>query len=55
MGHTKASRLLNQNLKEEQQTLKKMELFSKKLKPERMGMGEEEEAPRRARGRRRAA
>ena len=42
MGHTKAVKLLNQNLKEEQQTLKKMESFIKKLKPERM-MEEEEE------------
>ncbi len=33
LGETKAVRLLNQNLKEEQQTLKKMEAFSKKLKP----------------------
>jgi ferritin-like metal-binding protein YciE len=43
MGHRKAVQLLNQNLKEEQQTLKKMEGLSKKLKPERMGMGEEQE------------
>ncbi len=43
MKHTKAVRLLNQNLKEEQQTARKMESFEKKLKPERMGMGEEEE------------
>jgi ferritin-like metal-binding protein YciE len=43
MGHTKASRLLNQNLKEEQATLKKMQSFSKKLKPENMGMDEEDE------------
>ncbi len=43
MGHKKASKLLNQNLKEEQQTLKKMEAFSKKLKPENLGMEEEEE------------
>jgi ferritin-like metal-binding protein YciE len=43
MGHKKAVKLLNQNLKEEQQTLKKMEGFSKKLKPENLGMGEEEE------------
>ncbi len=43
MGHKKVSRLLSQNLKEEQQTLKKMESFSKKLKPEQMGMDEEEE------------
>ena len=42
MEHTKVSRLLNQNLKEEQQTLKKMEGFSKKLKPQNLGMGEEE-------------
>ena len=43
MGHTKAEKLLNQNLKEEQQTLKKMQAFSKKLKPENIGMEEEEE------------
>ena len=42
MGHKKAVKLLNQNLKEEQQTLKKMEGFIKKLKPERL-MEEEEE------------
>lgn len=41
MKHTKAERLLNQNLKEEQQTLKKMQSFSKKLKPENVGMEEE--------------
>jgi ferritin-like metal-binding protein YciE len=41
MGHTKAVKLLNQNLKEEVQTLKKMEGFQKKLKPERL-MEEEE-------------
>jgi ferritin-like metal-binding protein YciE len=44
MGHKKVSKLLNQNLKEEQQTLKKMEGFANKIKPERMGMGEEEES-----------
>jgi ferritin-like metal-binding protein YciE len=43
MGHTKAARLLNQNLKEEQQTLKKMQAFSKKLKPQNMGMDDMEE------------
>ena len=43
MGHKKVSKLLNQNLKEEEQTLKKMESFATKIKPERMGMGEEEE------------
>ncbi len=55
MDHKKASKLLNQNLKEEQQTAKKMESFAKKLKPENMGMeeGEEQEQPRR-RGRRAA-
>lgn len=44
MGHKKALKLLNQNLKEEQQTLKKMEGFIKKLKPERLMEEEEEEA-----------
>lgn len=43
MDQTKVSKLLNQNLKEEQQTLKKMEAFSKKLKPENLGTEEEEE------------
>jgi ferritin-like metal-binding protein YciE len=50
MGHKKAVKLLSQNLKEEQQTLKKMEAFGKKLKPERLmneeDEGEEEEAGR---------
>jgi ferritin-like metal-binding protein YciE len=43
MGHNKALKLLQQNLKEEQQTLKKMQGFSKKIKPEQSGMEEEEE------------
>ena len=43
MGHKKSVKLLNQNLKEEQQTEKKMLAFSKKLKPENMGMDEEED------------
>ena len=43
MGHTKVVKLLNQNLKEEQQTLKKMEGFFKKLMPERMHEEEEGE------------
>ncbi len=47
MGHKKAAQLLSQNLKEEEATLKKMSAFSKKLKPERMGMGEEEEGQER--------
>lgn len=61
MGHKKAVQLLTQNLKEEQATLKKMDGFSKKLKPEQMGMEEEEEqgarrgASRSSGSRRRAA
>ena len=43
MGHTKAVRLLQQNLKEEEATWKKMEGFAKKIKPEMTGMEEEEE------------
>ncbi len=43
MGHRKAVQLLTQNLKEEEQTLKKMAGFTKKLKPERMSMAEEEQ------------
>ena len=43
MKHTKVSKLLQQNLKEEQQTLKKMQAFSKKLKPQNLGMDEGEE------------
>jgi ferritin-like metal-binding protein YciE len=43
MGHNKAVKLLQQNLKEEQATLKKMQGFSKKIKPEQSGMEEEEE------------
>ena len=50
MGHRKAVQLLKQNLKEEQQTERKMEAFSKKLKPEQMGMGEEEEQEESGRG-----
>jgi ferritin-like metal-binding protein YciE len=53
MGHKQAQRLLNQNLKEEQQTLKKLETIGKKVKPEQLGHEEEEEQP--ARGRRRRA
>jgi ferritin-like metal-binding protein YciE len=52
MGHNKAVRLLQQNLKEEQQTLKKMQSFSKKIKPEQSGMEEEEEAEERTTRRR---
>ena len=48
LGLKKAVRLLQQNLREEEQTLKKMEGFSKRLKPLNTGM-EEEEAPHRGR------
>jgi len=43
MGHNKAVKLLQQNLKEEQATLKKLQGFAKKIKPEQSGMEEEEE------------
>lgn len=43
MEHTKVEKLLNQNLKEEQQTLKKMQGFLKKLKPENLDMDDAEE------------
>lgn len=41
MKHNKVAQLLSQNLKEEQATLKKMEAFHKKIKPDQM-MSEEE-------------
>lgn len=43
MGHKKVVKLLSQNLKEEEQTLKKMESFAKKLKPERLHEERKEE------------
>ena len=43
MGHKEAVKLLKQNLKEEQQTLKLLQTLSTKIKPEQMGMEEEEE------------
>jgi ferritin-like metal-binding protein YciE len=55
MGHNKAVRLLQQNLNEEQQTLKKMQGFSKKIKPEQSGMEEEEGEERTTRRRSRRA
>src|SRR5689334_2694778 len=58
MGHTKVVRLLKQNLREEEQTLKKMDAFSRKLKPENMGMSEDEDANQemqRAQGRSRSS
>jgi ferritin-like metal-binding protein YciE len=42
MKHTKVAQLLSQNLKEERATLKKMEAFSKKVKPNEM-MNEEQQ------------
>lgn len=51
---TKAIRLLNQNLKEEQQTKTKLEAISRKLKPDNLGM-EEEEAEEEERPARRSA
>ena len=52
LGFDKAKKLLNQNLKEEEQTLKKMEGFQKKIKPENLGVAEEEEQGGRGRRRR---
>lgn len=51
LGENKAERLLGQNLKEEQQTLKKMQGFSKKLKPENLGVEEAEQGEEEAQGR----
>jgi ferritin-like metal-binding protein YciE len=42
MKHTKVAQLLRQNLKEEKATLKKMEAFSEKVKPNEM-MNEEQQ------------
>src|SRR5207248_6423950 len=42
MKHTKVAQLLGQNLKEEKATLKKMEAFSEKVKPNEM-MNEEQQ------------
>ena len=55
LGFDKAARLFKQNLREEEQTLKKMEGFHKKIKPENLGVAEEEEQSGRGRRRRRAA
>jgi ferritin-like metal-binding protein YciE len=54
LGFKKAINLLNQNLKEEQQTLKKMEGFRNKLKPSELGVEEEGEDQPRRRSRRAA-
>jgi ferritin-like metal-binding protein YciE len=55
LGFKKAVNLLNQNLKEEQQTLKKMQGFSNKLKPSESGVEEEEAGTQPRRRSRRAA
>lgn len=52
---TKAIRLLNQNLKEEQQTKTKLEAISRKLKPDNLGMEEEGEEMEEERPARRSA
>ena len=44
LGENKVAKLLNQTLKEEQSTLKKMQGFEKKVKPEQMDAEEEEAA-----------
>lgn len=51
LGENKIAKLLGQTLKEEEATLKKMQQFEKKVKPEQMGEEAEEEggrAPRRS-------
>ena len=55
LGENKIVKLLSQTLKEEQATLKKMEQFEKKIKPEQMGAEMEEEESSRSRRSRRAA
>lgn len=52
---TKAIRLLNQSLKEEQQTKTKLEAISRKLKPDNLGMEEEGEDMEEERPARRSA
>jgi ferritin-like metal-binding protein YciE len=54
MKHKKVAQLLGQNLKEEKATLKKMEAFEKRVKPNEMGPeGREQRASSVARSRRR--
>jgi ferritin-like metal-binding protein YciE len=52
MKHNKVAQLLGQNLREEQATLKKMEGFSKKLKPEEMMTEEQQQKSQAAAGKR---
>ena len=58
MKHTKVAQLLSQNLKEEKATVKKVEAFSQKVKPNEMMSDEEQQkassSSRSARGRRAA-
>lgn len=46
MKHAKVAQLLNQNLREEQSTLKKMEGFARKLRPEEMMTEEQQQKSR---------
>lgn len=55
LGENKIAKLLSQTLKEEQATLKKMQQFEKKIKPEQLGAEVEEEEGARSRRSRRAA
>jgi ferritin-like metal-binding protein YciE len=50
MKHSKVAQLLRQNLKQEQATLRKMEGFSKKIKPEQMMSEEQKQKARAASG-----
>ena len=43
MKHTKVAQLLGQNLKQEKATLKKMEAFSERVKPNELGNEEREQ------------
>lgn len=56
MKHNKVAKLLNENLKEEKATLKKMENFSKRIKPnEMMNEGQRQKSSSRSSRQRRAA
>ena len=45
MEHSKVAQLLKQNLKEEKETLRKMEAFSKRVKPKEMMSEEQNRKP----------
>ena len=55
MKHSKVAQLLNQNLKEEKETLRKMEAFSKRVKPNEMMSEEERQKVSSVSGRRKRA